>query len=269
MLRSIRFGEADRVLHLYSADRGRVGAVAKGVRRVQVAAGGPPGAARASEPGAARGPGGPVHGQRGRHRARPPGHPRAPRLARAATQACESVLRLLDSGEANPPAFNLLWPTSSPCSTPSPGRPPAPRRWPSAPSCCWRRGSPPSWPRAPPAASASTSGASRPAPAAWSARAAKRAPSPSTSRPTGSWSRRWPGLWRRRPRHPTALWARPTAPWPRRRSTTPTSASGGFRPRDLRPRLTNGLAQSSSTTSRKGRATCATCSEARARTSPR
>ena len=30
VLRSMRFGEADRVLHLYTLDRGRVGAVAKG-----------------------------------------------------------------------------------------------------------------------------------------------------------------------------------------------------------------------------------------------
>ena len=29
ILRSFRFGEADRVLHVYTADRGRVGAVAK------------------------------------------------------------------------------------------------------------------------------------------------------------------------------------------------------------------------------------------------
>ena len=33
VLRSIRFGEADRVLHLYSAGRGRIGAIAKGSRR--------------------------------------------------------------------------------------------------------------------------------------------------------------------------------------------------------------------------------------------
>ncbi len=33
MLRSFRLGEADRVLHLYTHDRGRVGAVAKGVRK--------------------------------------------------------------------------------------------------------------------------------------------------------------------------------------------------------------------------------------------
>ena len=35
MLRSFRFGEADRVLHLYTLERGRVGAVAKGVRRTK------------------------------------------------------------------------------------------------------------------------------------------------------------------------------------------------------------------------------------------
>ena len=33
VLRSIRYGEADRILHLYSAKRGRIGAIAKGVRR--------------------------------------------------------------------------------------------------------------------------------------------------------------------------------------------------------------------------------------------
>jgi DNA repair protein RecO (recombination protein O) len=33
VLRSIRFGEADRVLHVYTLDRGRIGAVAKGVRK--------------------------------------------------------------------------------------------------------------------------------------------------------------------------------------------------------------------------------------------
>jgi DNA repair protein RecO (recombination protein O) len=40
VLRSIRFGEADRVLHLYTVDRGRVGAVAKGVRRTKSRFGG-------------------------------------------------------------------------------------------------------------------------------------------------------------------------------------------------------------------------------------
>lgn len=33
VLRSIRYGEADRILHLYTPDRGRLAAIAKGVRR--------------------------------------------------------------------------------------------------------------------------------------------------------------------------------------------------------------------------------------------
>ena len=40
VLRSFRLGEADRVLHIYTADRGRVGAVAKGVRRTKSRFGG-------------------------------------------------------------------------------------------------------------------------------------------------------------------------------------------------------------------------------------
>jgi DNA repair protein RecO (recombination protein O) len=35
VLRSFRFAEADRVLHLYTLDRGRVGVVAKGIRRTK------------------------------------------------------------------------------------------------------------------------------------------------------------------------------------------------------------------------------------------
>src|SRR5688572_22386411 len=35
VLRSLRFGEADRVLHVYTLERGRVGAVAKGIRRTK------------------------------------------------------------------------------------------------------------------------------------------------------------------------------------------------------------------------------------------
>jgi DNA repair protein RecO (recombination protein O) len=35
VLRSFRLGEADRVLHLYTLDRGRLGAVAKGVRKTK------------------------------------------------------------------------------------------------------------------------------------------------------------------------------------------------------------------------------------------
>jgi DNA repair protein RecO (recombination protein O) len=35
VLRSLRLGEADRVLHLYTRERGRVGAVAKGIRKTR------------------------------------------------------------------------------------------------------------------------------------------------------------------------------------------------------------------------------------------
>src|SRR3954454_18516949 len=40
VLRSMRFGEADRILHLYTPHRGRVGAIAKGVRRTRSRFGG-------------------------------------------------------------------------------------------------------------------------------------------------------------------------------------------------------------------------------------
>jgi DNA repair protein RecO (recombination protein O) len=35
VLRSLRFSEADRILHLYTQDRGRIGAIAKGVRKTK------------------------------------------------------------------------------------------------------------------------------------------------------------------------------------------------------------------------------------------
>src|SRR4051794_41257842 len=40
VLRSIRFGEADRVLHLYTPSRGRISAIAKGVRKTKSRFGG-------------------------------------------------------------------------------------------------------------------------------------------------------------------------------------------------------------------------------------
>ena len=40
VLRSLRYAEADRILHLYTADRGRIGAIAKGVRRTKSRFGG-------------------------------------------------------------------------------------------------------------------------------------------------------------------------------------------------------------------------------------
>ncbi len=40
MLRSLRYGEADRILHLYTPSRGRIGAIAKGVRKARSRFGG-------------------------------------------------------------------------------------------------------------------------------------------------------------------------------------------------------------------------------------
>jgi DNA repair protein RecO (recombination protein O) len=108
VLRSIRYGEADRVLHLYTPDRGRVGAVAKGVRRVKSRLGGrlePLSRVRLV-----------MHEGRGELctisqadsvHAHPALRERRSSIERA-TQACEAVLRLLDSTEPNRPAYNLL-----------------------------------------------------------------------------------------------------------------------------------------------------------------
>ena len=35
VLRSMRFSEADRILHLYTAEKGRIGAIAKGIRKTK------------------------------------------------------------------------------------------------------------------------------------------------------------------------------------------------------------------------------------------
>ncbi len=108
VLRSIRFGEADRVLHLYSADRGRVGAVAKGVRRTRSRMGG-----RLEPLSRVR-----LVLREGRGdlctvtsvdtvNAHPGLREHRASLERA-SQACESVLRLLDSAEPNEAAYHLL-----------------------------------------------------------------------------------------------------------------------------------------------------------------
>jgi DNA repair protein RecO (recombination protein O) len=108
VLRSIRYGEADRVLHLYTRERGRVGAMAKGVRRVRSRFGG-----RLE----------PLfrvdlvmHEGRGELctvtsastvNAHATLRDRRDSLQRA-TQACDAVLRLFDSQEPNTAAYNLL-----------------------------------------------------------------------------------------------------------------------------------------------------------------
>jgi DNA repair protein RecO (recombination protein O) len=108
VLRSIRFGEADRILHLYTAERGRVNAIAKGSRRPKSRFGG------RLEPffrldlmlhegrsdlctvtGAAT-----VDGY--------PGLRSDGAAIDAAARGCDAVLRLLDVSEPNLPAYNLL-----------------------------------------------------------------------------------------------------------------------------------------------------------------
>ena len=107
VLRSIRYGEADRVVHLYSARRGRLGAIAKGSRRPKSRFGG------RLEPffrldlvlHEGRGELMTVTGA-----STVDGYPELRGNAAAlgaAAPACDAMLRLLDSEEPNPAAYNL------------------------------------------------------------------------------------------------------------------------------------------------------------------
>ncbi len=108
VLRSIRYGEADRILHLYSKSRGRVGAIAKGVRKPRSRFGG------RLEPFFRLDL--LLHEGRGElltvtNVATLDGYPRLRASAaalNAGARACDSMLRLLDSAEPNPHAYNLL-----------------------------------------------------------------------------------------------------------------------------------------------------------------
>jgi DNA repair protein RecO (recombination protein O) len=108
VLRTIRYGEADRVLHLYTPDHGRVGAVAKGVRRVKSRLGGRLEPLSRVQLVLHRGRGELCTiSQVDTVNAHAALRERRASLERG-TQACEAVLRLLDSTEANRPAYNLL-----------------------------------------------------------------------------------------------------------------------------------------------------------------
>lgn len=108
VLRSLRYGEADRILHLYTPHRGRVSAIAKGVRRTRSRFGG------RLEPyfrlrmvlHEGRSELLTVTGAETVH-----GHPRlrehGPALDSAA-RACDAVGRLFDSSEPHPAVFALL-----------------------------------------------------------------------------------------------------------------------------------------------------------------
>jgi DNA repair protein RecO (recombination protein O) len=108
VLRSIRYGEADRILHLYSRQRGRIGAIAKGARKPRSRFGG------RLEPFFRLDL--VLHEGRGdlltvTSVSTLDGYPRlrssGPALS-AGARACDAVLRLLDSAEPNLPAYNLL-----------------------------------------------------------------------------------------------------------------------------------------------------------------
>ena len=108
VLRSIRFGEADRILHLYSARRGRIGAIAKGSRRPRSRFGG------RLEPFFRLDL--VLHEGRGElmtvtSAATVEGYPRLRESSAtlgAAARACDAVLRLLDEAQPNQAAYNLL-----------------------------------------------------------------------------------------------------------------------------------------------------------------
>lgn len=108
VLRSIRYGEADRILHLYSKTQGRLGAIAKGARKPKSRFGG------RLEPffrldlvmHEGRGDLMTVTGATtldGYPRLRSSGAALA-----AGARGCDAVLRLLADGGANPHGYNLL-----------------------------------------------------------------------------------------------------------------------------------------------------------------
>lgn len=107
-MRSIRYGEADRILHLYSKTRGRIGAIAKGARKPRSRFGG------RLEPFFRLDL--VLHEGRGdlltvTSATTVDGYPRLRNSAAGLTagaRGCDAVLRLLDSAEPNPPAYNLL-----------------------------------------------------------------------------------------------------------------------------------------------------------------
>ncbi len=108
VLRSIRYGEADRILHVYTPHRGRVSAIAKGVRRARSRFGG------RLEPF--------FRLRLELHEGRSElltvtgaltidGHPRLREDAGAldaAARACDAVGRLFETSEPHPGVFNLL-----------------------------------------------------------------------------------------------------------------------------------------------------------------
>jgi DNA repair protein RecO (recombination protein O) len=108
VLRSLRYGEADRILHLYTPDRGRLGAIAKGVRKSRSRFGGrlEPCARVALVLHEGRSDLMTVTGaDTVASHARLREHGAA---LDGAVRACDVVNRLFGDGEPHPPAFHLL-----------------------------------------------------------------------------------------------------------------------------------------------------------------
>jgi DNA repair protein RecO (recombination protein O) len=108
VLRSMRYGEADRILHVYTPHRGRVSAIAKGVRRARSRFGGrlEPFFRLHIELHEGRGELLTVTGAQTID-----GHARLRGDARAldaAARACDAVGRLFETSEPHPGVFNLL-----------------------------------------------------------------------------------------------------------------------------------------------------------------
>ncbi len=108
VLRSIRYGEADRILHLYSREFGRIGAIAKGARKPKTRFGGrlEPFFRLALVLHRGRGD---LHTVTSAETVEGYSDLRSSgRGIGAASDACGAVLRLLDGSEPNHPAYNLL-----------------------------------------------------------------------------------------------------------------------------------------------------------------
>jgi DNA repair protein RecO (recombination protein O) len=108
VLRSLRYGEADRILHLYTPHRGRVGVIAKGVRRARSRFGGrlEPFFRLHVELHEGRGE---LLTVTGAHTIE--GYPSLRGDARAldaAARACDAVGRLFETSEPHPGVFHLL-----------------------------------------------------------------------------------------------------------------------------------------------------------------
>jgi DNA repair protein RecO (recombination protein O) len=108
VLRSMRYGEADRILHVYTPNRGRIGAIAKGVRRSRSRFGGrlEPFFRLQIELHEGRGELLTVTGAQtidAHASLRENGH-----ALDAAARACDAVGRLFETSEPHPGVFNLL-----------------------------------------------------------------------------------------------------------------------------------------------------------------